>query len=321
MSNLNWTRKHIVDIESLSVEEILTIMETTDSFFNLLQQPVSKVPLLEGKVVLLLFYENSTRTSCSFELAAKNLGAEVVKISVATSAVKKGETLADTVDNLVAMGTDAVVIRHSASGIHHQLIRALRKEITVMNAGDGNHEHPSQALLDFHTMRRYLGDIKDKKITIAGDILHSRVARSNIHLLNKFGADVHVVGPSTLLPMGIEEMGVTRHYCLDEAIKDSDLIMMLRIQLERQKGGIFPSIGEYNKLWGLTDLKIKKNAKPGCYIMHPGPMNRGVEIASDVADNPEYSIILDQVTSGVAVRMALLSLTLTGGGLVHEHAA
>jgi aspartate carbamoyltransferase catalytic subunit len=320
MSSVKWQKKHILDIENLSVEEIQTIMETADRFFYLMEQPVPKANVLKGKTVLLMFYENSTRTSCSFELAAKNLGAEVVKISVATSAVKKGETLADTVDNLVAMGTDAVVVRHSASGVCHQLAKALQKEITVLNAGDGNHEHPSQALLDFHTMRRHLGDVRGKKIVIAGDILHSRVARSNIQLLTKFGADVHLVGPSTLLPPEVEKLGVTKHYSLEEGIANADLIMMLRIQLERQKGGIFPSIGEYSKLWGLTDDKIKRFAKPGVFIMHPGPMNRAIEIASDVADNPDYSLILDQVTSGVAVRMALLSLTLTGGGL-DEHAA
>lgn len=315
-----WNRKHILDIESLSVDEIHKIMETTDSFFSLLQNPTSKVPLLTGKVVLTLFYENSTRTRCSFELAAKKLGADTIDISVATSAVKKGETIADTVDNLVAMGTNAVIVRHSASGICHQLARALRDEITVLNAGDGINEHPSQGLLDFHTMRRYIGDVRGKKITIVGDILHSRVAHSNITLLNKFGADVHIVGPSTLLPANVEMMGVTKHHTLEPAIDGADLVMMLRMQLERQKSGIIPSLGEYISLYGLTREKLNKYAKPGVYVMHPGPMNRAVEITSDLADDPDCSIILDQVTSGVAVRMALLSLTLTGGGL-HENVA
>lgn len=315
MSHPYWERKHILDIESLSIEEINKIMETTDRFFDFINNPVSKTNLLEGKVVLVLFYENSTRTRCSFELAAKKLGADVLNIAVATSAVKKGETLADTVDNLVAMKTDAVVVRHTAPGVCHQLARALRKEITVLNAGDGNHEHPSQALLDYHTMLRHTGNVKGKKIAICGDILHSRVARSNIYLLNKFGADVHVCGPTTLLPLDIDKLGVTKHHSMSTAIKDADIIMMLRIQLERQKGGLFPSIGEFVELYGLTREKLNKYAKPGAFIMHPGPMNRAVEIASDVADDPEYSLILDQVTSGIAVRMALLSLTLTGGGL------
>ncbi|MEW5821099.1 MAG: aspartate carbamoyltransferase catalytic subunit [Cyanobacteriota bacterium] len=310
-----WKKNHILDIESLSVGEIHEIMKTTDSFFKLLQSPQSKVPLLNGKVVLSLFYENSTRTRCSFELAAKKLGADTLDISVATSAVKKGETLVDTVDNIVAMGADAVIIRHSASGICHQLAKALRKDIAVLNAGDGINEHPSQGLLDFHTMKRYVKDVKGKKITIVGDILHSRVAHSNIVLLNKFGADVHIVGPSTLLPSNVEKLGVTKHHTLEPAIENADIIMMLRMQLERQKSGIIPSLGEYINLYGLNREKLEKYTKPGVLIMHPGPMNRSVEITSDLADDPNYSIILDQVTSGVAVRMALLSLTITGGGL------
>ena len=321
MNNLYWQKKHILDIENLSVEEIKTIIDTTDRFFNVLKQPVSKVPLLKGKTVLLLFYENSTRTRCSFELAAKNLGADVVNISVATSAVKKGETLADTVDNLVAMGTDAVVIRHSASGVCHQLAKALKKEISILNAGDGNHAHPSQALLDYYTMRQAIKDVRNKKITIVGDIFHSRVARSNIQLLTKLGADVHVVGPSTLIPINIDKMGVTSHHKIEPALEGADIVMGLRIQLERQKTGPFPSLGEYTRLYGLTTERIKQLAKPDVFIMHPGPMNRGVEITSEVADNTDNSLILDQVTSGVAVRMALLSLTLTGGGLINENVA
>lgn len=315
MSNFYWERKHIVDIGNLSVKEIEIIMDLTDRFFVGLKQSKIEEPILKGKKLLTLFYENSTRTRCSFELAAKNLGAEVIDVSVATSAVKKGETLADTVDNLVAMGVDAVVVRHSSSGICDQLARSLTKEIPVLNAGDGLHEHPSQGLLDFHTMRRALKDVKGKKITIVGDILHSRVAHSNISLLNKFGADVHIVGPSTLLPMGIEKMGVTKHHFLEPGIQDADLIMMLRMQLERQKDGIIPSLGEYVKLYGLTREKLERYCKPDVFIMHPGPMNRAIEITSDLADDPKCSLILDQVTSGVAVRMALLTLTLTGGYL------
>lgn len=311
-TSLCWKSKHILDIESLSVEEIETIMEATDRFFVSITKEDYKCELLRGKKVLLLFYENSTRTRCSFELAAKNLGAEVVNIEVATSAVKKGETLVDTIDNLVAMGVNAVVIRHSASGVHHQVAKTLRKQISVLNAGDGNHAHPSQALLDYHTMRRHLGDLRGKKIVIGGDILHSRVARSNIVLLNKVGADVHLAGPPTLLPRDVERMGATCHYNFNEAIKDADAVMMLRIQLERQKGAIFPT-GEYTKLFGLSREKLAKYAKPGALIMHPGPMNREVEITSDMADDPQQSVILDQVTSGVAVRMALLALTINGG--------
>lgn len=311
-TSLCWKSKHILDIENLSVEEIETIMEATDRFFVSITKEDYKSEILRGKKVLLLFYENSTRTRCSFELAAKNLGAEVVNIEVATSAVKKGETLVDTIDNLVAMGINAVVIRHSASGIHHQVARTLRKQIAVLNAGDGNHAHPTQALLDFHTMRRHAGDVKGKKIVIGGDILHSRVARSNIVLLNKFGADVHLLAPPTLLPKDVEKMGVTCHHNIDEGITDADIIMMLRIQLERQKGALFPP-GEFVKLFGLTREKVEKYAKPDALIMHPGPMNRGIEITSDMADDPEQSVILDQVTSGVAVRMALLALTINGG--------
>ncbi|MGD9580478.1 MAG: aspartate carbamoyltransferase catalytic subunit [Vampirovibrionia bacterium] len=320
MSNFYWNRKHIVDIGNLSVKEIEIIMDLTDRFFVGLEQSKIEEPILKGKKVLTLFYENSTRTRCSFELAAKNLGAETIDISVATSAVKKGETLADTVDNLVAMGVDAVVVRHSSSGICEQLARTLFKEIPVLNAGDGLHEHPSQGLLDFYTMRKALKDIKGKKITIVGDILHSRVAHSNISLLNKFGADVHIVGPSTLLPFGIEKMGVTKHHFLEPAIENADLIMMLRMQLERQKAGIIPSLGEYINLYGLTRDKMQQYCKPGVFVMHPGPMNRAVEISSDLADDPKCSLILDQVKSGVAVRMALLTLTLKGG-MINENVA
>lgn len=310
----NWKGKHILDIESMSVDEINTITSESEKFFQILKGSNSKLNLLNGKVVLLLFYENSTRTRCSFETAAKKLGADILNISVETSAVKKGETLADTVDNVAAIGANAAVIRHSSSGICHQLIKAKQKEISILNAGDGNHEHPSQALLDYFTMKQHIQDLKGKKIAIVGDIYHSRVARSNIHLLNKVGADVHVAGPSTLLPVDIDKLNVTKHFKIETALDGADVVMMLRIQLERQKSGIFPSIGEYSKLYALTSERVKKYTKPETLIMHPGPMNRTVEITSEVADC-ERSLILDQVTSGVAVRMALLSLTLTGGGI------
>lgn len=312
VANICFKGRHILDIESLSVEEINSIMELSNLYYSSIKKENFKCGLLRTKKVLLLFYENSTRTRCSFELAAKNLGAEIVNIEVATSAVKKGETLVDTIDNLVAMGIDAVVVRHSAAGVLHQVAKTMRKSVSLLNAGDGNHAHPSQALLDYHTMLRHIGDVKGKKITIVGDILHSRVARSNIVLLNKFGANVHVVGPQTLLPVDIERMGVTRHHNFEEGIIDSDVIMMLRVQLERQKGALFPP-GEYSKLYCLTREKLEKFAKPETIVMHPGPMNRTVEIASDVADDPHLSVILDQVTSGVAVRMALLTLTINGG--------
>ena len=315
MSKLTWNRKHFIDIDSLTEEDIREIVEQADTFLEVLKRPVKKVPVLKGKTIVTLFYENSTRTRCSFELAAKNLSADTIDISVATSAVKKGETLVDTADNLIAMGVDAVIIRHGASGICHQLTRAVGNKATIINAGDGWHGHPSQAMLDYYTMRKHIGSVEGKKISIIGDIIHSRVARSNIELLNKLGADVHICGPSTLIPLEIEKMGVTTHYALEEAISEADVIMMLRMQLERHDSGIIPSLGEYTNLYCLTKEKLEKFANPDVYIMHPGPMNRAVEIASDVADDPNRSLILDQVNNGLAIRMSILYLTLTGGGL------
>ncbi len=305
--------KDLLGTKDLSPEEILLILDTAESMKEISSRDIKKVPALRGKTIINLFYESSTRTRTSFEIAGKRLSADVVNISVSTSSVAKGETLKDTAKNLEAMNPDAVVIRHSSSGASEYIAKILK--CPVINAGDGAHEHPTQALLDLFTIREKLvlrgaKELKGLKVSIIGDIAHSRVARSNIYAMNKMGMDVTVSGPSTLIPVDIEKMGVKVFTDVKKAIEGADVIIMLRIQLERQEKGLFPSIREYSRLFGLNTEKLK-NAKENVIIMHPGPMNRGVEISADVADG-QYSLILDQVTNGVAVRMAILHL-LTGG--------
>ena len=275
---------------------------------EVMTRPVRKVPALLGKNIVTLFYEPSTRTRTSFDVAAKNLSANTTNIGLAQSSVKKGETLIDTAKNLEVMGYDGVIIRHKMSGAPHLLAENIKG--AVINAGDGCNEHPTQGLLDMFTMKEKKGDLAGKKVVIVGDIAHSRVARSNIWGLNKLGAKVVVVGPPTLIPIGITEMGCEVSYNLEKAISDADFINVLRIQLERQEEGLFPSVEEYHKLYGITVDRLKK-CKPDVVVMHPGPINRGVEISSEVADGP-YNVILEQVTNGVAVRMAVLFLLLSG---------
>jgi len=302
------TRKDILGIQELSVEEINLILETADSFIEISTREIKKVPTLRGKTIINLFYEASTRTRTSFEIAAKRLSADTINISASTSSVVKGETLIDTAKNLEAMNPDVIVIRHSAAGAPHMLAGLLRQ--SIINAGDGAHEHPTQALLDMMTIRAKKGRIAGLKVAIVGDIAHSRVARSNIHGLTKMGAAVFVAGPATMIPRDIEKMGVVVHTRIEEAIREADIIMMLRIQTEREKQNLFPSLREYAQYFSLNRKNIGL-ARKDVLVMHPGPMNRGVEISPDIADGP-HSIILDQVTNGVAVRMALLYL-LTGG--------
>ena len=300
--------KDILGIKELSVEEITLILDTAESFLEVSTREIKKVPTLRGKSVINLFYEASTRTRTSFEIAAKRLSADTINISASTSSVVKGETLIDTAKNLEAMNPDIIIIRHSAAGAPHMLASLLRQ--SIINAGDGAHEHPTQALLDMMTIRSRKGRIAGLKVAIIGDISHSRVARSNIHGLTKMGARVFVAGPATMLPRDIEKLGVVAYSRIDEAIKDADIVMMLRIQTEREKQNLFPSLREYAKYFSLNRRNIAL-ARKDCIVMHPGPLNRGVEISPDIADGP-HSVILDQVTNGVAVRMALLYL-LTGG--------
>lgn len=310
-SNFSWQRKHVIDSSQMTLAEVNEVLNTARSFAGILQRPVKKVPTLRGKVVTNLFYENSTRTRTSFELAAKYLSADLINFSIDTSSVKKGESLIDTAETLVAMGVDALVIRHSSAGVCQQLASHFGNRLGLINAGDGQHDHPTQGLLDLLSMTSRIEDIQGKKIVIVGDVLHSRVARSNIHFLKLCGADVHVVGPSTLIPPHIEQLGCTAHIDLETAIDGADVVMCLRMQLERQRAGIIPPISEYSKLYGISQQRLQKFCKPGVLVMHPGPMNRGVEIDSDVADNPAISLITNQVTNGVAIRMALLYLVLS----------
>ena len=301
-------RKDILGVKELSVEEINLILDTAESFSEVSTREIKKVPTLRGKTIVNLFYEASTRTRTSFEIAGKRLSADTINISASTSSVVKGETLIDTARNLEAMNPDLIVIRHSAAGAPHMLAGLLRQ--SIINAGDGAHEHPTQALLDMMTIRLKKGRIAGLKVAIVGDISHSRVARSNIYGLTKMGADVSVAGPATMLPRGIEKMGVRAFTGIDEAITGADIVMMLRIQTEREKQCIFPSLREYTRYFSLNRNNISL-AKEDVLVMHPGPLNRGVEISPDIADGP-HSVILDQVTNGVAVRMALLYL-LAGG--------
>ncbi len=301
-------RKNILDMASLSVDEISTILDTADSMKEISQRPVKKVPALRGKTVVLFFYEPSTRTRTSFDIAAKRLSADSLSISASSSSMVKGETLIDTARNLEAMNPDVIVIRHSSAGAPHMLARMISP--CIINAGDGMHAHPTQSLLDLMTIRENKGEISGLRIAIIGDISHSRVARSNCIGFTKMGAEVILSGPQTMIPKGIETLGVSVTLNVEDAICDADVIMMLRIQKERQKSFLFPSEREYARVYGLSNKRLE-NAKDDVLIMHPGPINRGVEIAPEVADGP-YSIILDQVTNGVAVRMALLYLVAGG---------
>jgi aspartate carbamoyltransferase catalytic subunit len=307
---MSWNRKHLLDIQSLTAEEIMTVLDTARAFKAVGERAIKKVPALRGKTVVNLFVEPSTRTRISFELAAQRLTADIINFSAEASSLKKGETLKDTARNLEALNADIIVMRHSASGAPHFLARFLRA--SVINAGDGAHEHPTQALLDAFTVREKKGKIAGLNVTILGDILYSRVARSNIWALTKLGARVTLCGPATLVPKVFEQMGCRVTYNVEEAIAEADIINLLRIQHERQRQTMFPSIAEYTSLFGLTKARLART-KPEALIMHPGPINRGVEIDSEIADSGR-SVILDQVTNGLAVRMAVLFLVNGGKG-------
>jgi len=307
--------KDLLGIAELAPDEIELILDTADAMKEVGTRPIKKVPALRGKTVVNLFFEPSTRTRTSFEIAEKRLSADTLNIAIGTSSVVKGETLADTALNLEAMSPDMIVLRHASSGACHLLSRICRS--AIINAGDGMHEHPTQALLDAYTIRERKKQLAGLKVAIVGDLLHSRVLRSNILLLTKMGANVWVCGPPTLIPTDVRRFGVMATSDVDEAVGDADVIMLLRIQLERMEGAFFPSLREYFRVFGMTEARLRL-ARPDVMIMHPGPMNRGVEIASEVADGP-YSVILDQVANGVAVRMAVLYLL--AGGAEHEEAA
>ena len=294
--------RHLLGIEHLSAQDIIQILDVAEEAVEVSRQADKKRNILRGRTQINLFFENSTRTQASFELAGKRLGADVMNMSVATSSVKKGETLIDTAVTLNAMRPDLIVVRHSQSGAVDLLARKV--DCAVVNAGDGSHEHPTQALLDALTIRRRKGRIEGLTVAICGDVAHSRVARSNMILLAKLGARVRVVGPSTLLPAGIDRMGVEVHRDMAQGIKDADIVMMLRLQLERMSGAFVPSLREYARFYGLNE-EMLKHAQPDALVIHPGPMNRGVEIDSAVADGPR-SLITEQVEMGVAVRMAVL---------------
>jgi aspartate carbamoyltransferase catalytic subunit len=301
-------RKDLLGIADLSAEEVVLILDTAEAMKEVGQRAIKKVPTLRGRTVVNLFFEPSTRTRTSFEIAEKRLSADTLNVAIGTSSVVKGETLVDTALNIEAMAPSMIVLRHSSSGACHLLSRICRAGI--INAGDGMHEHPTQALLDAFTIRERKGRLAGLKVVIVGDLLHSRVLRSNVLLLTKLGASVWVCGPATLIPPGMKAAGVHVTTSIDEAAEGADVIMMLRIQLERMQGGFFPSLREYFTTFGMTEARVSR-ARPDVIIMHPGPMNRGVEIASEVADGP-FSVILDQVANGVAVRMAVLYL-LAGG--------
>jgi aspartate carbamoyltransferase catalytic subunit len=301
-------RKHLLGLDGMNAEEINLILDTASTFKEVSERPVKKVPALRGQTVVNLFFEPSTRTRVSFELAEKRLSADTVNFSASTSSVKKGETLRDTAENIQAMKIDMIVIRHAAAGAPHFLAGLL--DASVINAGDGAHEHPTQGLLDILTLRERWGSLEGRKVVIVGDITHSRVARSNIFGLVTLGADVWVCGPPTMIPPQLEDLGVRIEPNLREAVEGADAINVLRIQLERQKVNLFPSLDEYARVFGINN-DVLQCAKPECIVMHPGPMNRGIEISQDVADG-ERAVILEQVTNGVAVRMAVLYL-LSGG--------
>ncbi|HTM33430.1 MAG TPA: aspartate carbamoyltransferase catalytic subunit [Vicinamibacterales bacterium] len=302
------SHRNLLGIADLTPEEIVLILDTAEAMKEVGRRAIKKVPTLRGRTVVNLFFEPSTRTRTSFEIAEKRLSADTLNVAIATSSVVKGETLVDTALNIEAMAPSMIVLRHAASGACHLLSRICKA--AIINAGDGMHEHPTQALLDAFTIREHKQRIAGLKVAIIGDLLHSRVLRSNVILLRKLGAEVWVCGPATLIPPGLERMGVRVTTRIDEAVDGADVVMLLRIQLERMQGGFFPSLREYFRTFGMTEERVRL-ARPDVMIMHPGPINRGVEIASEVADGP-YSVILEQVANGVAVRMAVLYL-LAGG--------
>ena len=307
--------QHLLSIAGLSRETLTHILDTAESFLSLNDRDVKKVPLLRGKSVFNIFFENSTRTRTTFEIAAKRLSADVINLNVEASSTSKGETLIDTMDNLAAMHADMFVVRHNQSGAPYLMAEHLnkigRKDISIINAGDGRHSHPTQGLLDMYTIRHYKKDFTQLRVAIVGDILHSRVARSNIHALTTLGVpEVRVIGPQTLLPSGLREMGAHVYHDMNEGLRDVDVVIMLRLQRERMTGALPPSEAEYFKHYGLSQDKLKL-ARPDCIVMHPGPINRGVEIASDVADGPQ-AVILPQVSFGIAIRMAVMAI-LAGG--------
>jgi len=300
--------KDLLGLEELSRDEILGILDTAEQFRTIFDRPVRKVPIMRGRTIVNLFFEPSTRTRISFELAENRLSADIVNFAASTSSLKKGETLRDTAENIAAMKVDMIIMRHSSPGAAMYLANVL--DCSVINAGDGAHEHPTQGLLDLMSMRQRLGNLEGKKVTIIGDIAHSRVARSNIYGLNHLGAEVTVCGPSTMVPGAIAKLGAKVENDLHSAVADADVLNVLRIQLERQSRHVFPSNREYHRMYGVTE-DVMRLTKPDCFVMHPGPMNRDVEISSEVADGPRQ-VILDQVTNGVAVRMAIIYLL--GGG-------
>jgi len=309
--NAEGALKHLLTLEGLPAEVILHILDTAEPFVSVAEREVKKVPLLRGKAIFNLFFESSTRTRTTFEIAAKRLSADVINLNIGVSSTSKGETLLDTVDNLCAMNADMFVVRHSQSGAPHLIAAHLdatgRQDVHVINAGDGRHAHPTQGLLDLYTIRHYKGDVRGLTVAIVGDVLHSRVARSLIHGLTTLGTpEVRVVGPRTLMPAQVESLGVRAYSDMHEGLKGCDVVVMLRLQSERMKGALLPSAGEYFKHYGLTTEKLAL-AKPDVIVMHPGPMNRGVEIDSAVADG-ERSVILPQVTFGITVRMAVMSI-------------
>jgi len=303
--------QHLLTVEGLPREVILNILDTAQSFISVTEREVKKVPLLRGKSVFNLFFENSTRTRTTFEIAAKRLSADVINLNIPTSSASKGESLLDTIDNLSAMHADMFVVRHAQSGAAHLIAKHVGAQAHVINAGDGRHAHPTQGLLDIYTIRHYKQDLSRLTVAIVGDVLHSRVARSLIHALTTLGApEVRVVGPKTLMPAGVEQLGVRVCHDMREGIRDCDVIVTLRLQNERMRGALLPSPQEFSKAYGLTSERLAL-AKPDAIVMHPGPMNRGVEIDSSVADGRQ-SVILPQVTFGIAVRMAVMAI-LAGG--------
>ncbi|HGG60265.1 MAG TPA: aspartate carbamoyltransferase catalytic subunit [Gammaproteobacteria bacterium] len=309
--------RHFLTLEGLSAPLLTEILDLAESFTTVTAQPVKKVPLLRGKTIFNLFFEPSTRTRTSFELAAKRLSADVMNMNISTSSTTKGESLLDTLRNLEAMHSDMFIVRHSQSGAAQLIARHVAPHISVLNAGDGQHSHPTQAMLDMFTIRREKGPLNTLRVAIVGDILHSRVARSQIHALNILNTpEIRVIAPKTLLPKNVEELGVQVHHSLDRGLRDVDVVIMLRLQKERMRGALLPSENEYYRLFGLTRERLAL-ARPDALVMHPGPANRGVEIASDVADGPQ-SVILKQVSYGVAVRMALMSMCMGNPPGSHE---
>jgi aspartate carbamoyltransferase catalytic subunit len=324
MATATWTRRHVLSLADFSKEELDVVLQTTTTFKDVLQRPNKKVPALQARLVTTLFFEASTRTRSSFELAAKRLSADVLNFSPGTSSLSKGETILDTAKTYLAMGTDLMIVRHRDAGVPHFIAAEMDRlggRVSVLNAGDGFHEHPSQGLLDLFTLCSHLDEaaprtelLKGKKIAILGDILHSRVVRSNLHSLITCGAEVHLAAPPTLLPKIFQDYGATVHWHLDPAIEGADFVMALRLQKERMSQHLIPSFREYHRNFGLTRDRLQR-CQPHVQVLHPGPVNRGVEISSDIMDDPRLSLISKQVTSGVAVRMALLYLIGTGAPL------